>query len=134
MRLESVENAESACISFEEYSSTANRFHVVIFVASLHHMDLEFCLKKAKELLVPGGQLLIVGCAKPDGLADLSMECLRVVPAKIGSWLHGEKKIGVPVQQPDLSLRQIRNVTDIYLPGAKVRRGLYYRYLLSWVK
>ena len=136
-RLENVKNADIESISFEEYSADLNSFDVIIFAASIHHMDLQSCLTNVKKLLVPGGQLLIVGCAKPDGFVDISIECLRVIPAKIGSLVHGEKSggnIGVPIQQPSLSLRQIRNITDIYLPNAKVHRGLYYRYLLSWVK
>ena len=136
-RLVNVKNANIENISYEEYSADSSAFDVIIFVASLHHMDLEFCIQKTRELLASGGQLLIVGCSKPDGLFDLFVECLRVIPAKLGSLVHGEKNggnIGVPVQQPDLSLRQICNITDIYLPNAKIHRGLYYRYLLSWVK
>lgn len=136
-RLEKVKNAAVENISFEEYPAGKDTMDAIIFVASLHHMDLEACFCKAKELLAPGGQLLIVGCSKPDRFADFIIECLRVVPAKLGSWIHGEKNkgdIGVPVQRPDLSLRQIRDIADIYLPNVKVRRGLYYRYLLSWVK
>ena len=136
-RLENVKNAYVENISFEEYYAESNAFDVIVFVASLHHMDLEFCANKVKELLAPGGQLLVVGCSKPDGFVDSFIECLRVIPAKLGSLVHGEKNrgnIGVPVQEPNLSLRQICHVTDIYLPNAKLRRGLYYRYLLSWVK
>ena len=136
-RLENVRNANIESIPFEEYSAGSNTFDVIIFVASIHHMDLQFCLTKVKKLLAPGGQLLVVGCAKPDGFFDIFIECLRVIPAKIGSLINGEKNgrnIGVPIQQPDLSLRQICNIADINLPNAKVRRGLYYRYLLSWVK
>ena len=136
-RLVNIKNANIESISFEEYTNNSNTFDVIIFVASLHHMDLESCILKVKELLVSGGQLLVVGCSKPDGFIDLSIDCLRVIPAKLCSMVHGEKNggnIGVPVQQPNLSLRQIRNIISIYLPNAKVHRGLYYRYLLSWVK
>ena len=100
-------------------------------------MDLEYALKKSTELLAPHGRLLIVGCAQPKGFVDWFIECLRIIPARIGSLIHGEKhggNIGVPVQQPILSLRQIRNVSSVYLPGAKFRHGLYYRYLLTWIK
>ena len=136
-RLKNVENANIESVPFEKYSVGANTYDVIIFVASLHHMDLESCLIKAKELLAAEGRLLVVGLSKPEGFVDFSIECLRAVPAKLGSLIHGEKnggKIGVPVQPPNLSLREICNITDIYLPNAKVHRGLYYRYLLSWVK
>ena len=136
-RLKNVKNANIESISFEAYSANSGTFDVIVFVASLHHMDLESCIIKAKELLASGGRLLVVGCSKPEGFVDFAIECLRVFPAKLGSLVHGEKNggnIGVPVQSPDLSLRQICNITDIYMPNAKIHRGLYYRYLLSWVK
>ena len=136
-RVENVENANIESISFEAYCADSSTFDVIIFVASLHHMDLESCIIKAKELLTPGGRLLVVGLSKPEGFIDFLIECLRAIPAKLGSLVHGEKNrgnIGVPVQPPNLSLRQICNITDIYMPNAKVHRGLYYRYLLSWVK
>ena len=136
-RLENVKNANIESVPFEEYSANSNTFDVIIFVASLHHMDLKSCIIKVKELLAPKGRLLVVGCSKPDGFVDFFVECLRVIPAKLGSLVHGEKNggnIGVPVQEPNLSLRQICHITDIYLPNVKLRRGLYYRYLLSWIK
>ena len=136
-RINCIENANIEIISFEEYFAIPASFDIVIFVASLHHMDLEYCINKAKGLLTPGGQLLIVGCAKPEGLIDLCIECFRVIPAKLGSLMHGEQNgghIGVPIQQPNLSLRQIRSITKIHLPNAKIHIGLYYRYLLSWIK
>ena len=136
-RVDDIENANIESISFEEYSANSGPFDVIIFVASLHHMDLEFCINKAKGLLTSGGKLLIVGCAKPDGLIDLCIECLRVIPAKLGSLMHGERNgghIGVPIQRPNLSLRQIHSITEIHLPNAKIHIGLYYRYLLLWIK
>lgn len=110
-------------------------FDAVIFAASLHHMDTEAALMKAKELLNAGGALLVVGLARPDGAADWVTEALRVVPAKIGSFLHGEKRgrtAAVPTRDPQMSLGEIRRIAKRVLPGAKIRRGLYYRYLLRW--
>jgi hypothetical protein len=50
-----------------------------------------------------------------------------------GSKLHHETRdIGVVTAHPRENLGEIRRVADEVLPGADVRRGLYYRYLLRW--
>lgn len=109
-------------------------FDLVIFTASLHHMDQEAALRKAKDLLSPGGLLLVVGLAKPEDPVDYLTEALRVIPAAVGSALHGERDPGVPVREPEMSLRELRKIVKASLSGAKIRRGLYYRYLLQWHK
>ena len=109
-------------------------FDVVIFAASLHHMDQEAALRKARDLLTTGGLLLVVGLAKPEGPIDYLAEALRVIPAAVGSAFHGERDPGVPVREAETSLRELRKTVKPLLPGAVIRRGLYYRYLLRWQK
>lgn len=123
--------------TFEKYERPPATFDLIIFVASLHHMDQARCMEKAKHLLAPDGLLLIVGCVCPHGFADWCVEILRIIPAKAGSYVHGEKnggKIGVPVAAPKLSLKEIRDICRHHFPGAMIRPGLYYRYLLLWTK
>ncbi len=110
-------------------------YDVLIFAASLHHMDAEEALLRATDLLTPGGALLVVGLARPESAADYLTEALRVIPARIGSLLHGEGRgPGVPVKAPETSLGEIRRTAARLLPDARIRRGLYYRYLLEWKK
>jgi hypothetical protein len=99
-------------------------------------MNHEFCVKKAKTLLAPNGVLLVVGCANPSGFFDYFIEVCRVLPARIGSMLHGEGgngSTGMVTTKPSVCLADIRKLAAVELPGAKIRLGLYYRYLLSWV-
>ena len=97
-------------------------------------MDEEAALRKAADLLTPGGLLLVVGLAKPESFVDYLTEVLRVIPAAVGSALHGERDPGVPVREPDMSLRELQKIVKALLPGAEIRRGLYYRCLLRWQK
>ncbi len=86
-------------------------------------------------MLAANGRLILVGIARPGGLYDLLIEGARVIPAKIGSILHSEKnggQIGVPTQAPQLTLGEIKLTVKELLQGARIRRGLYYRYLLTW--
>jgi hypothetical protein len=49
--------------------------------------------------------------------------------------LHSETRdIGVVVQDPQEGLDDIGSMVDEVLPGASLRRALYYRYLLRWAR
>jgi len=136
-RTAEIPNADITHIDFQNFDAVSGSFDAVIFVASLHHMELGFGIQKAKGLLAAGGVLLIVGLAKPNGAGDWIIEILRMVPARIGSILHGEIRggnIGAPTVKPKMSLADIRRTAEKDLPGAVIRRGLYYRYLLKWIK
>ena len=77
------------------------------------------------------------GCVRPCGFTDWLIEIMRMAPAKIGSVLHGEKiggDIGVPTYKPNVCIADIRRLASRELPNSVIRRGLYYRYLLRWVK
>ena len=92
---------------------------------------------RARELLASGGILLIVGLTRPAGFADFLVEAARVIPAKIGSLLHGERhggEIGVPTRAPAHATAEFRAICARSLPGLRFRRGLYYRVLVEWVK
>jgi 2-polyprenyl-3-methyl-5-hydroxy-6-metoxy-1,4-benzoquinol methylase len=118
---------------FQNYQAGAQRFDLITFVASLHHMDLRASLVKARDLLTPTGEIAVVGCSANKTVRDWVWSAMCVPAARIGSWLHSETcNIGVVVTDPQEGLDDIRNMVDEVLPGASVRRALYYRYLLRW--
>lgn len=132
-RLVDVANASVVEAGFDGYESGDVRFDLITFVASVHHMDLRASLAKARGLLRPAGEIAVVGLSANRTVRDWiwSATCLPAV--RIGSWLQRETRdIGVPVTQPRESLGEIRRVVGDVLPGADIRRGLYYRYLLRW--
>lgn len=121
---------------WEEYAPDGT-FDGITFVASLHHMDMIPALQKAKTLLTPGGKLIVVGLAKPSSAADRIIEVLRVVPSAVSSKLHRIRTCedaNVPVSFAFPAMDDVRAVIRSMLPGAKLRRGLHYRYLLTWEK
>lgn len=134
-RIENISNAKIIKSSFEKADIKQGSIDVIVFVASIHHMDMQCAIKKAKSLLAPNGRIIIVGCAKSERIFDIFLDMIRVIPAKIGSIVHGEKNgglIGVPTKSPQLSYREVYNIIFRCLRGAKIRRGLYYRYLMTW--
>ena len=123
--------------SFDEFTAEDGSFDAVIFVASIHHMDMTEAIKKAKKLLAEGGLIIIVGLAKSSSLLDKIIDALRVVPAFIGSILHRmktseEKDIPVSYEFPEMD--ELRNVLNEQLGKTKIRYGLYWRYLMIWKK
>lgn len=118
--------------TFDDYLPGQRRFDLITFVASVHHMDTRSALARAASLLNPGGRLLVVGLSRNDSVADWAFSLATLPWARLGSWLHHETRdIGVPIAEPQESLAELRSMADEVLPGAKIRRGLYYRYLLS---
>jgi hypothetical protein len=50
-----------------------------------------------------------------------------------GGWWHRETPdVGVVVTAPREGLDEIRSTADEVLPGVKIHRKTYYRYLLRW--
>lgn len=134
-RLCNTKNASIIMGGFESLNRAPRTFDAIIFVASLHHMDLEFCIKKSVELLKPGGKLLIVGLAHPQSVFDWIIEIGRILPVKLGDLFHDVKgDIGAPIKGANERLGDIRKIAKKELPNAKIKQALYYRYLLSWVK
>lgn len=118
--------------SFDTFQ-TGRKFDLITFVASLHHMDLRASLVKARHLLTPSGEIAVVGCAANTTVRDWFWAVTVVPAARFGSWVHSEtRNVGVVVTDPSEGFDDIRRVADDVLPGASVRRALYYRYLLRW--
>ncbi|MDP4092109.1 MAG: class I SAM-dependent methyltransferase [Bacillota bacterium] len=134
-RLYNTKNTSVINVGFENFKGEPHTFDAIIFVASLHHMDLDFCIKKSVELLKPSGKLLIVGLAHPQSVFDWIIKIGRILPVKLGDLFHDVKgDVGAPITNAKERLGDIRKIAKEELPNAKIKQALYYRYLLTWVK
>ncbi len=77
-------NLQFCRCSFENYAPDM-RFDAIVFVASIHHMDMALSLQKAKSLLSPSGKLLVVGLAAPSAVTDWVLEAARVIPSTLNN-------------------------------------------------
>lgn len=110
-------------------------YSTVICVATLHHMELRSALLQMRQVLAPGGRLLIVGIAADKSIMDLVISGLFLLPIRIVDRLHGGMQDpGVRMTDPKESLNEIRQLAHEVLPGAIIRRRFYYRYFISWDK
>jgi hypothetical protein len=74
-----------------------------------------------------------VGLSANTTVRDWLWSALCLPAVRIASRMHRETRdVGVAVADPRENLDEIRAVADTVIPGADVRRALYYRYLLRW--
>jgi hypothetical protein len=132
-RVTDLDDVQVSRTSFKEFDPGTRRFDLVTFVASLHHMDLRTSLARARDLLAPSGEIAVVGLWANESAWDWVWSACCVPAVMVGDRLHRDTPdIGVTIAEPRESLRAIRRTTAEVLPGAVIRRKLYYRYLLRW--
>ncbi|ORV62804.1 SAM-dependent methyltransferase [Mycobacterium europaeum] len=132
-RLRTAGNVSVRVARFEAFEADPRSFDLITFVASLHHLPLRETLLEVREMLRPAGELAVVGLSANKAVADWAWAAACVPAVRAGSLLHRETRdIGVAVAEPRESLREICRVSAEVIPGAVIRRGLYYRYRLLW--
>lgn len=120
-------------------------YDVVVSLSALHHLPLHAALPRLARALRPGGRLIAVALPRVELPRDLPVEMAAVgaqtaVGVALGlARLAGVAALvkdddGMPVVAPDLSIRQVRHQAQRELPGARVRRLLFWRYLLEWTR
>ncbi len=122
--------------TFERFE-TSQKFDAVIFVASVHHMNMGDAIDKAKALLNRNGILIIVGLAKPANMLDWMIECARIIPSGIISFIKKNKtseELNMEVSYDIPTMNEVRQICKNKLQGHKMSYGLHYRYLLTWKK
>ncbi|TFV59805.1 class I SAM-dependent methyltransferase [Mycobacterium sp. PS03-16] len=132
-RLAGAHTVTLAEADFLVFDPGPRRFDLITFVATLHHMPLRPALERARGLLTPTGQLAVVGLSANRTVRDWLFSALCLPAVQIGSRLHRETRdVGVRISDPREGFDEIRRVAGEVVPGASVRRALYYRYLLRW--
>jgi SAM-dependent methyltransferase len=131
---------------FDELAEAASgdEADLITMVAVLHHLDLGDTLQRIPRLLAPGGRLLVVGLAKVGSPADAAVDLMSAAanpvvglikhprPARPAGEAHDEPIM--PVRDPSTTLAEIATTASACLPGATIRRRLFFRYTLRWDK
>jgi SAM-dependent methyltransferase len=126
----------------------AEGYDAIVSVTALHHLPIDDALRRLSRALRPGGVLAAVALPRPDLARELPVELLaatghRVLGATFAvlrssgdaaGWYRPEPSHEVmpKVLDPPLTTRQVRQHAAAVLPGARVRRLLFWRYLLTW--
>ena len=108
------------------------QFDLVTCFATLHHLDLEDGLRRLRDLVSPGGHLVVVGLARVGSPADAVFSLAAVPAAQVADRARGVWEHGAPVRDPEHSYGEVRTAAQSILPGARWRRRLYWRHSLVW--
>ena len=120
-------NLQFRCCGFENYTPDMS-FDAIVFVASIHHMDMEESLQKAQTLLALCGKILVVGLAKPSTIVDWVLEVARVLPSKTLSVFHhmqSSEELNLPTAYDYPAMKEIRRIVKKELPGAEIHYALH---------
>ena len=113
-------------------------YDAVTAIASLHHMPLDAALRRFVELARPGGTVAILGLYRAStptdyALAALAMAANPVVGAtKAALGRRTPSHPTMPVLDTRTTLREIAAAAARHMPGAIIRRHLFFRYSLIW--
>jgi 2-polyprenyl-3-methyl-5-hydroxy-6-metoxy-1,4-benzoquinol methylase len=114
----------------------AGSFGLVSAVASLHHVDARAGLARLRDLVAPGGVLVVIGLARPDLPKDIPVE----VAAQVARLVRPEpgKADGTPkppvIWPPPERYATMRRLAAELLPGVRWHRHLRWRYSLVWTR
>lgn len=123
-------------------------YDAIVSVTALHHMPLPEVLPRLAASLRPGGVLAAVALPRTDLPRDLPVELAGALGHRLlgvtfllmrgagsRSWHAMEPgRDQMPVAQATLTTAQVRQQAAAVLPGARVRRLLFWRYFLLWKK
>ena len=114
------------------YPFAPNSFDLITVVATLHHLPLTAALERFRELLKPGGVLAVIGLYKLDTVADYAFAAIAKPISLIIRVVRPIAETSAPIREPATTLRAIRAACGQILPGAVLRRRLFFRYSLIW--
>ncbi|MBF6302986.1 class I SAM-dependent methyltransferase [Nocardia amamiensis] len=109
-------------------------FDLVSAVASLHHMDARSGLVRLRDLVAPGGVLVVVGLARPDLPKDIPIEVVAQIVRRVRPMPKKSSKMPAPpiIWPPPERYSTMRRLAAELLPGVQWRRHLLWRYSLLW--
>lgn len=116
------------------HSFQPGSFDFVAAVATLHHLPLRKALDRFRDLLRPGGVLVIVGLYRIATPLDYAFSATALPISWAIRFSRGEQEVGAPLQDPAETLRTISEECSSVLPGAVLRRRLFFRYTVVWRK
>ncbi len=113
-------------------------YDAVTAIASLHHMPLEAAFRRFGELVRPGGTVAILGLYRASMPADYALAAIATAANPIAGATNaalGRRTPShptMPVLDTRTTLREIAAAASKHMPGAIIRRRLFFRYSLVW--
>lgn len=117
----------------------AGPYDVITCVATIHHMPLTDALTRFREHLAPGGTLIVVGLYRTRSRSDHLIDAVAI-PSNIAmAWIKNKGRraprpaaMTAPTRPATTAFPDIVRDARLVLPGARLRRRLFWRYTLVW--
>ncbi|MGW7576499.1 class I SAM-dependent methyltransferase [Streptomyces sp. NPDC054765] len=117
----------------------AGPYDVITCVATLHHLPFTEALTVLRRRLAPGGTLVVVGLSRARTAGDYLLGAAASPLNAATGWLKNKgRKAPRPVSMTaltrpaDMAYSDIVSAAHDALPGARLRRRLFWRYTLVW--
>ncbi|MFH8899211.1 class I SAM-dependent methyltransferase [Streptomyces coeruleorubidus] len=114
-------------------------YDVITCVAVVHHLPFTRALEAFRDRLAPGGTLVIVGVSREGTPADHLLSAasipLNIVMALLKNRCRPAPRpvsMTARTRPPDMTFPEIVREARTVLPGARLRRRLFWRYTLVW--
>ena len=122
----------------------AEQFDCIVSIATFHHLPTVAAFLKVKRALKVNGVLLILDLFQAEGIFD-TLRSGIALPMSMGLRLiSGSRPIASRkvrdawakhgLNDSYLTLDQVREMCSNFLPGAEVRKHLFWRYSVVWKK
>lgn len=117
----------------------AGSYDVITCVAVVHHLPFTEALTVFRRHLAPGGTLVVVGLAREEGPGDHLLSAASIPLNAAMGWFKNKGRTAprpasmtARTRPADMSFSDIVREARQILPGARVRRRLFWRYTLVW--
>lgn len=117
----------------------AGSYDVITCVATIHHLPFTQALTCFRRHLAPGGTLVVVGLSRAQTPRDHLLGALAIPANAAMGWLKNKGRpsprpvsMTAPTRSAEMTFDDIVCETRDVLPGARLRRRLFWRYTLVW--
>lgn len=114
-------------------------YDVITCVATIHHMPFSDALTHFRQHLAPGGTLVVVGLSRPQSRSDHLIGAVAIPSNVAMAWIKNKGRkaprpasMTAPTQPATMTFADIVRDARRALPGARLRRRLFWRYTLVW--
>ncbi|MBV7249260.1 class I SAM-dependent methyltransferase [Streptomyces rubiginosohelvolus] len=114
-------------------------YDVITCVATVHHLPFSEALTRFRQHLAPGGALVIVGLYRPQSPSDYLIDAVAIPSNVAMAWIKNKGRksprptsMTAPTRPATMDFADIVRRARHALPGARLRRRLFWRYTLVW--
>lgn len=116
-------------------------YDVITCVATIHHLPFSDALTCFRKHLAPGGSLVVVGLARQQSRSDFLLDAIAIPSNVAMAWIKNKghraprpASMTAPTRPATMTFTDILRDAHYVLPGALMRRRVFWRYTLVWHK